>query len=107
MIFFYADLEITIENLRQFVRQHSSVYMVLKGCLQQFDDVAGKLVAAIAKSGAESPDINVILNEAENLNELLDDDKVSTNHITYVCIDKAQTVIPFSENHKLNMKTIV
>lgn len=71
------DLDISIENLRQFVRQHSNVYMVLNGCLQQFDDVAAKFIAVVAKAGADSDAVTRILNEAEKLGEQLENEKVS------------------------------
>lgn len=38
------DSDITTDNLRQFVRRHSNVYLALKGCLQQFDGLAADFV---------------------------------------------------------------
>lgn len=76
-----------MENLRQFVRQHSNVYMVLNGCIQQFDDVAAKFTTAVAKSGTQSDEITAILNEAEKLNEQLTDENVSNSESEILLFD--------------------
>lgn len=36
--------EISIENLKQFVREHSTVYIGLNGCIREFDDIVEKFV---------------------------------------------------------------
>jgi len=59
------DHPVTLENLRLFVREHSSVYMVLKGCLEQFDYVAKRFVDAVAATSAVAQEAQAILNEAE------------------------------------------
>lgn len=65
IIYLYTDLPITLENLRRFVREQSKVYMILKGCLEQFDHLAGRFVEAIVATSAQSPDAHAILTEAE------------------------------------------
>lgn len=54
----------TTDNLRQFVRRHSNVYLALKGCLQQFDTLAGDFTAA-ADSDSELLGDKIAQAEAE------------------------------------------
>lgn len=60
-----ADSAITLENLRRFVREHSSVYMVLVGCLEQYDYLAKRFTATVAATSAQSMEALAVINEAE------------------------------------------
>lgn len=64
-------LDLSLEQLRVFVREHSSVYMVLKGCLEQYDKLALRFVDTLATTSAQSPETLAILTEAEEQLALL------------------------------------
>lgn len=65
---FYLDDNLTVANLRQFVRRQSAVKITLPDCLHQFDEYAAKFVKALTSSAEEGDSIvNDARNEALNL----------------------------------------
>lgn len=38
--------EISVDNLKQFVREHTTLYIGLNGCIREFDEIAGRFVKA-------------------------------------------------------------
>lgn len=78
----FADFNVTVENLRQFVRRHSNVYMALKGCLQVFDELATEFVRAVqGAESTQSEQLAKILQRAEDELEKLENDKVGPAHV--------------------------
>lgn len=59
--------EISVDNLKQFVREHTALYIGLNGCIREFDEIAGRFVKA--------PDAGFI-EESEKLIEGLVTEKV-------------------------------
>lgn len=41
---FHQIEEVRTEDLKQFVRKHSGIYIGLAGCLQEFDEIANEFV---------------------------------------------------------------
>lgn len=76
---FFAELNVTVENLRQFVRRHSNVYMALNGCLQRFDELATEFVRVARIEPVESGKLSELLHGAEDELNKLDNEKVCTN----------------------------
>ncbi|XP_031627556.1 protein windbeutel [Contarinia nasturtii] len=65
---FPRDQNITVENLRQFIRRMSDVKIVLPECLKQFDDYAKQFVDVIQFKSIEAEEIvNEATNEAAKL----------------------------------------
>lgn len=71
MFVLLSDLEITSENLRQFVRRHSDIYIPLKGCVQRFDQLAIDFIRG------SSEDFQKKINQAELELADLEDETVS------------------------------
>lgn len=42
--FFFLGQEITVENLKEFVRRHTDIYIGLDGCLETYDKIAKKFI---------------------------------------------------------------
>lgn len=63
--------EISVENLKQFVRQNSNVYIGLEGCLQEFDVLAQQFAAEVGEQA------ETIIQRTENaIADIPTDDKV-------------------------------
>lgn len=73
----------TVENLRQFVRRHSIVYMALNGCLQRFDELANEFVRVVQSESTQSERLAKLLRDAENELYKLEDEKVRPISSTY------------------------
>lgn len=74
--FVVSDLNITVKNLRQFVRRHSNVKIILNGCLQQFDDVASSFMNVALRSSLQSKEVKPLLSEADEQMLKLDNEEV-------------------------------
>ena len=73
--------EFNSENLKNFLRQNSGIYMPLPGCLEKFDNLADKLTKAESKTDKEK-----ILKEAEKAVEALENESDKKKAGRYVKI---------------------
>merc|ERR1712241_154206 len=64
------DDEFKVDNLKNFVRQKTGIYMPLPGCLEEFDIIADKLMTA-SDAGAKGK----LVVEAEKTRDKLQDEK--------------------------------
>lgn len=69
---FQIDQNVTIENLRQFVRRESSVKIPLSDCSKQYDIYAAKFVKAMKQyKTPEAQQVQAIVHDAfDNMTKL-------------------------------------
>lgn len=60
-----VDLNITVDNLQQFVRRQSNVKITLNDCLEQFDEYAMKFIETITRTSVHSDETAAIMNDAQ------------------------------------------
>lgn len=69
-LYFRFDDEFTADNLKSFVRQKSGIYLPRPGCLEEFDNLADKLMAS-----SDTGDKGKIVVEAEKIKSQLSEEK--------------------------------
>lgn len=69
---FHTDAAIKTEELKQFVRRHSQVYIGLSGCIREFDEIASEFV-----NHYSSKAYDLAVEQANKLIDGYDDEKVS------------------------------
>lgn len=86
-IFFlnFLDHNVTVENIRQFVRRHSNLKIVVDDCLEQFDKLALKFMETLHRSSSQSNEVKLVVNETQLEAEKLQNEKVS-NFFSAVCL---------------------
>ncbi|XP_055690654.1 protein windbeutel [Lutzomyia longipalpis] len=52
-----ADLPVTKDNIKTFVRENTNLYIGLTGCLQEFDELAARFMEALAKDEKEAQEV--------------------------------------------------
>ncbi|GAB0098524.1 Protein windbeutel [Sergentomyia squamirostris] len=57
-----ADLPVTVDNIKSFVRQNTNLYIGLTGCLEEFDILASNFMMALKKGEKHAQEV---LHEAE------------------------------------------
>lgn len=76
---FLIDENVTIDNLRQFVRRQSNVKLVLSDCLKQYDIYAAKFVKAMNHfKTSDAEQVQAIVNDAFNKAT-----KLETEHVCH------------------------
>lgn len=74
----FTNDEFISENIISFLRQHSGIYLALSGCLEQFDNLAGKLIKADKSAWS------AILKETETAAQNLQDSKEQKRADIYI-----------------------
>lgn len=73
----HIDENVTIENLRQFIRRQSNVKIVLSDCLKQYDMFAAKFVKAMNDfKTPEAKQVQTIVYDAVNTATKLETERV-------------------------------
>lgn len=67
-----VDVEVKTEELKQFVRRHSPIYIGLTGCIREFDEIANEFVNNYSTKAYE-----LALEKANRLIDGYGDEKVS------------------------------
>lgn len=76
--FSHSDENVTVDNLRRFVRRQSNIKIVLSDCLKQYDDYAVKFVKALKQfKTRDAEQVQAIVNDASN--------KATKLEIEHVC----------------------
>lgn len=70
------DLNVTVDNLRQFLRRRSNVKIVLKDCLEEFDEYAKKFMETMERTSKYSTEMNAFMNDVERKATLLEPPQV-------------------------------
>ncbi|XP_075236775.1 endoplasmic reticulum protein 29-like protein wbl isoform X2 [Lycorma delicatula] len=73
------DNEFTEENIKEFIRSKSNVYIGLQGCIEEFDRIAEKFINEKTVDGR-----NELLKEAENLLNKSKSDRQKKNAEVYI-----------------------
>lgn len=77
-----SDENVTVENLRRFVRRQSTVKIVLSDCLKQYDDYAAKFVKALKQfQTSDAEHAQAIVSDASNTATKLEIEHVCTTSI--------------------------
>ncbi len=76
LFFFYVDIDVKTEELKQFVRRHSHIYIGLSGCIKEFDEIANEFVNNYSTKSYE-----LALKKANKLIDSYDDEKVSLQSV--------------------------
>lgn len=66
-----VDVDVKTEELKQFVRRHSKIYIGLTGCIREFDEVANEFVNNYSTKAYE-----LAVEKANQLIDGYDDEKV-------------------------------
>lgn len=64
-------MEVKTEELKQFVRRHSQIYIGLTGCIKEFDEIASEFINNYSAKAYE-----IAMEKANKLIEGYDDEKV-------------------------------
>lgn len=70
-----ADKEVTVDNLKNFVRTNTKLYIGLSGCVEEFDRIAGEFMGQFQRN--EFADMDRLVDQAEKLLAEVNDDYVS------------------------------
>lgn len=81
-----TDENVTIENLRQFVRRHSDIKIALSDCLPQFDAYAAEFVKALQLTSIESKQLQAIVRDAHNQSTKLETEQVFAIGVSLYCM---------------------
>lgn len=74
-------MEVKTEELKQFVRRHSQVYIGLAGCIKEFDEIANEFVNHYSTKAFE-----LAMEKANQLIDAYDDETVNVFFCFYLCI---------------------
>lgn len=69
------DHEVTVDNLKNFVRRNTKLYIGLSGCIQEFDTIAAAFMEKFNRN--EFGDLDRLIGEATNLMKRQLDEQVS------------------------------